>query len=1247
MQKIRRALMVSSAIATLAVEFGGASSVCAAPRLNSVDAAELRVPIGHSSVVTALELSADEKWLLSGAWDDSVRLWEASSGREIYRFHFPRSGINSVASSPDGKRMYAAGSDGLLRVWSLETGALLSTSPGHQSFIQSIAVSPSGELVATGSGYDPPDMQRDNTVRVWDAETGKQLRELTGHSQAVMEVRFLSGGREIISASLDGSIRIWRTADGKLLRRMEHGSPIRSISISANESLVVSGGGRFEAGTSPVNDAKLWDLRTGKVLRMFGGHSRDLSAVAIAADGGQILTASFDGGVRLWRSDDSSRFLELVTASRRGMANRSAVFTMDGKSIFVGDDGGVVRRWNVRTQRVDTEFGGAVATPVAAAVAPDGSRLVSANSDGTVRVFTVATGESATWRISRAAPVSSVSFSRDSGKLLVSAGRVAELWDVRIGRRLRTYGGNAVDGAGASASSGSQNAGLLVSETDAGDVLGFNSASLSASGDRIAIAGADGTARVYDAERGQLVATLVHPGARVTAAAFLADERFALTAASDNKVRLWDVRGQQVLWAAGGASAVPNGLGGAFLPAVNALALSANGGEVFAASNDGSVSVLKVQDGSTLRLFRVGVQSSSIALSGSGTEVLIGGMLGEVCVVNAATGAVTRRFRGHTDSVSSANYLLGGLVVSTSRDGTMRIWRESAGHEIAAIVSFKVRESVVVDPEGRFDAPRGGESSPLFWVVGRETIELDQLKERFFVPGLLARKLRSESLPSVESFERVALHPRVEVVGDPAVDSNVVIRLSDRGGGIGPVRLKLNGKEIVEDARPPGLDPEAAQVEIQFSLDQYRSRLRSRDENALEVQAFNREGYLRSRGGTHFASTSTRDDAAAPKLWAVIVGVSSYSQPTREIDLKYAAKDAADIAFALKLGGEPLFGAENVDIVLLASGQEAGRLPTKRNLQAAFERLGSARANDVVVVYFSGHGVSYDGEYYFPTQEADSLDITDPRIRAGRAISGREIAAWLKTDAEKQVVVLDTCAAGAFERSLAVERSVPTDQVRAIERMKDRAGLYVLMGSAANRVSYEATPYRQGLLTHAILKAMSGAMLRDDKFVNVAPLMDYAVDEVVKLARSVGGVQKPYVATPKEQTRSFDIGLLDRASRHSVPLRSPKMMLLRPVLLGNSGADDLFLTDALSGAIREMEFRNGDAAFVFVDADQMSGAVKPTGLYAVDENGIEVRLVLTVKDVRKQRTVRCDRGEILANCAASLVAAIDAEIGAL
>ena len=77
----------------------------------------------------------------------------------------------------------------------------------------------------------------------------------------------------------------------------------------------------------------------------------------------------------------------------------------------------------------------------------------------------------------------------------------------------------------------------------------------------------------------------------------------------------------------------------------------------------------------------------------------------------------------------------------------------------------------------------------------------------------------------------------------------------------------------------------------------------------------------------------------------------------------------------------------------------------------------------------------------------------------------------------KQVLLLDTCASGKLVERLTDKREVDGSQIRALDRLKDRTGMHVLAGCAADAVSYEATRYGQGLLTYSLLTGMTGGAL--------------------------------------------------------------------------------------------------------------------------------------------------------------------------
>jgi hypothetical protein len=238
------------------------------------------------------------------------------------------------------------------------------------------------------------------------------------------------------------------------------------------------------------------------------------------------------------------------------------------------------------------------------------------------------------------------------------------------------------------------------------------------------------------------------------------------------------------------------------------------------------------------------------------------------------------------------------------------------------------------------------------------------------------------------------------------------------------------------------------------------------------------------------------------------------------------------------------------------------------------------KPTDILVVYLSGHGVNFggaDGDFYYLTKEAAGADaayLADPAIRNTTAISSAELTGLLnKITAKKKMLILDACASGkAAETMLAAARDVPASQVRALDRMQDRTGFYILSGSASDAVSYESSMYGQGLLTYSLLKAMRGAALRIDggeEYIDIQKLLQYAVDEVPKLAAGIGGIQRPLYRSPDNQ-QSFDIGKTDEQTKKSIILSEPKPVF---VAVGLQDPLELFdklgLSEKINAAIRE------------------------------------------------------------------------------
>lgn len=553
----------------------------------------------------------------------------------------------------------------------------------------------------------------------------------------------------------------------------------------------------------------------------------------------------------------------------------------------------------------------------------------------------------------------------------------------------------------------------------------------------------------------------------------------------------------------------------------------------------------------------------------------------------------------------------GRLLMANGVDGKIRLWSVPGMKELCSIVNFNNGEWAVVEPEGRFDTSDGGNVQGLHWVLGDEAIELSQLKDRYYEPGLLDKILGNnpEPLRDVSAFLAPKLYPNVSLNTPTASDPNLEITLQDRGGGIGRVVVNVNGKEVTADARNGRTIQDTPQAQLTVALKDV-PYLRAGD-NQIEVAAYNAEGYLRSRGATavlHLESELT----PRPHLWAIACGVSDYSG--NEIDLRFASKDAEEFGAAVKLAATRLFGADRTHVGVLSSSATASRPPTRTNLQAAFDTIARrAKPDDMLVIYLAGHGVNHGGEngdFHFLTAEARSASLTDPAVRQQAAISSEELTAAIKRiPALKQVMILDTCAAGNFVQSLSAGRSVPSSQIRALERLKDRTGLYVLAGCAADQVSYEASRYAQGLVTYSLLLGMQEP-LREDQFVDVSKLFEYAADQVPSLARDVGGIQRPIIAVP-QGAASFDIGQLSSDDRATIQLQRVRPLVLKARFQDEvEFRDTLGLAQRVNDRLRDQASGGREAKWVFVEGQDLPGALEVVGRYSVQAEQVTAKIRL-------------------------------------
>jgi WD40 repeat protein len=334
---------------------------------------------------------------------------------------------------------------------------------GHAAPIRIAAVSPDGLHIVTASD--------DGTARIWDSKSGKEVFTFSGHEGAVLCATFSPDGRQVVTASVDMTARIWNVDTGKEIAILKgHEGEVNCASFSPDRRRVVT--------ASDDKTARIWDAQTGAELSILRGHTAEILSAKYSPDGRHIVTGSMDTTALLWDAENGRQISVLASFS----------WVMSGATY----DGRVT----------DIAF------------SPDGRRVVIASNGWKAQILDTVTGNHIA-ELSHGGPVTRASFSRDGRQVLTaSRDRTARLWDANSGKE------------------------LLVLRGHKSAVL---DAAFSPNGKYVVSASSDRTARIWDADSGIGLAVLAGHVGEVVAASFSADGGRIVTASEDKTARLWSI----------------------------------------------------------------------------------------------------------------------------------------------------------------------------------------------------------------------------------------------------------------------------------------------------------------------------------------------------------------------------------------------------------------------------------------------------------------------------------------------------------------------------------------------------------------------------------------------------------------------------------------------------------------------------------------------------------------------------------
>lgn len=453
----------------------------------------------------------------------------------------------------------------------------------------------------------------------------------------------------------------------------------------------------------------------------------------------------------------------------------------------------------------------------------------------------------------------------------------------------------------------------------------------------------------------------------------------------------------------------------------------------------------------------------------------------------------------------------GKLVVAALRDGTLRWYRGADGTPLlAARLEPEAARWVAFTPTGYYDASVGGEEL-IGWHRNRDADQAAdffpaaRFRRRFHRPDVIARilALRDEERALADAGDAAPAAPPTPppVVtllspsdGTVLRQGRVRVRVSVRAAPGDPVtalRALIDGRAAEVERGVVSLGAEAPPPPPGEQLVELTLSVPPRD-CTLAVLAESAAGAGEPQSVRLRWAGEAQKDGGRPRLFVLAVGVSRYQRP--ELRLGYAAKDAADLAAALRGQAGRLFASVEARVLQ----DEAAGLPAVR---AGLRWLAaSAGPRDVAVLFLSGHGVGDGRRYAFLPQDGDPAA---PSLQ----LDGEELRRTLASIPGRALLFLDSCHAGG------VLPGAPALTSRFVNELASHeSGVVVFVSATARQAAKESAEWKNGAFTRALLEGLAGqADGRRTGRVTVSMLDLYVSERVRELT---GGAQTPAVAKP-------------------------------------------------------------------------------------------------------------------------------------
>ena len=1071
---------------------------------------------GHIMPVSATAFSLNGKYIASGSVDNTIKIWNLKTGKEIRSYNAHVGKIKSLEFSSDGSQLLSSSVDNSAIIFDVVTGKIIQTFKIKKEVLVKAVFSINQKYVLGSDNR--------NKLYVWNIKTGKLIKvfeksfhsDLNKNSISVDEnsiinnhnysdfyisnlktlndsfkiefdkshmLQFSPNGKYFVASSTKLFSKVFSTKTGKELFTLKEDNGIKcdgcdmKFSISNDSKYILT-------GTKRAN-VILWNASNGKKIKSFTKLENRIEYLKISPNNKYILISN-DSYVKVYDLKSGKETLNIKSALLSiyepkfspyddmisvptDLNTVSTYSTLTGKKVktykgYLNSErtDGLRFDYNKWTDKAIMSY---LSLKTDAEISPDGKFLAVGKLDSIIQVVNVNTGRFIKRLKGHKRQVISLNFSHDSKKLVSGDGTGDIIvWEIATGNQITKL----------------EKHGDLVFDVN------FNSDAT-----KIVSSSWDGTVRTWDIEKGEETGYIKLDKTSGYIAKFSPNDMYAVVGDLTKNIQFYEVDANEKF---------RNLIG--HTNTISAFDFSGNGEYLISGSWDGKVKIWHVLTGMLVQKFEkhnsaitsvIAHPSENIAFSGSSDRT--------IKVFNTLTGKEIKTLTGHNNAVTSLSITKdGSKLVSCSKDGVIKLWDLKTYKELYTYININRDEWLVKNNAGYFD----GTSKALKlinYVSGMESISVGSLFKKYYMPDLLKRIMSGEKfeetgqsfqnemevLPEVELQFKNFQNKYVSSISDSTYKYNKeIIEVNITATNAKQVKVYNNKKLIYnepfkEDISFRGGKPDDKMISLKLIPGL----------NNLEVIVENNNGTESEPKPLHF---NYDVKAGLTDLYILTIGINDYKND--KYDLNFAKNDAKSFSNTIKKGSKSIF---NEIIEFSISDAEATKENIKSKMAEITKNIGP---EDVFIFYYAGHGVMNLDEFYLVMNDVTNL-YGDDKMLKQKAISAHELLEMSKKiSAQKQLFILDACQSGGALTALAKRGAA---REKSLAQLARSSGTYFLTASQDAQFANEAGDLKHGLFTYAILEILTGkAGSKEDK-ITVNQVKSYVEIRVPELSEKYHG----------------------------------------------------------------------------------------------------------------------------------------------